>query len=133
MTTQLISYRWVNGAALGLALYSLALPLCRLLPAWAAAFLPRCAWRVLLGRPCPLCGMTRALAALARGDVQGAGAHHALVLPAALLLACELVGRTLMLGIGARHAIPRRVIRLDLWLHVTLLGLYLVYAVLFLV
>lgn len=45
-----------------------------------------CLFRRLLGRPCPACGMTRAMSALARGQVRSATDYNRLVLPAAFTL-----------------------------------------------
>lgn len=66
--------------------------------AWcaAAAWFPSrfevCGFHWLTGLPCPLCGMTRALAALAAGRWSEALAFHALSpLAAALLLAGPLL------------------------------------------
>jgi hypothetical protein len=51
-----------------------------------------CGFRWLTGRPCPLCGMTHALAALAQGRWSEAIAFNALCpLAAALLLALPLM------------------------------------------
>jgi len=48
--------------------------------------LPVCGFRWLTGRPCPLCGLTRALAALAKGHVVEALQLHALSPLAASML-----------------------------------------------
>lgn len=45
-----------------------------------------CLFRRLLGHPCPACGMTRAMAALARGQVRSASHYNRLVFPAAFTL-----------------------------------------------
>ena len=49
----------------------------------------------------------------------------------ALLLVIELVYRTGALVIGHRRKIPALLIRIDLWTHVVLLGVYLCYSVVF--
>jgi hypothetical protein len=48
----------------------------------------QCPWRTLLGFECPMCGTTRALQAIGRGDVCGAFAQN----PLAILLALAAVG-----------------------------------------
>jgi hypothetical protein len=48
--------------------------------------LPLCGFRWLTGRPCPLCGLTRAMFALAKGQWREAMAFHALSPVAALML-----------------------------------------------
>jgi hypothetical protein len=48
--------------------------------------LPLCGFRRLTGRPCPLCGLTRAMFALAKGHWSDAIAFHALSPVAALML-----------------------------------------------
>jgi hypothetical protein len=56
-----------------------------------------CLWRRLLGIPCPGCGMTRALAHLAKGEWRAALAVH----PLAPLVAGELLFGWLAWGAGA--------------------------------
>jgi hypothetical protein len=51
---------------------------------------PTCLLRVLLGIPCPACGLTRATIAAARLDLGAAIAFHPLSLP--LLVAAALTG-----------------------------------------
>ncbi|HXK04295.1 MAG TPA: DUF2752 domain-containing protein [Verrucomicrobiae bacterium] len=48
--------------------------------------LPLCGFRWLTGRPCPLCGLTHALAALSRGQFAEAMRLHALSPLAAAML-----------------------------------------------
>ncbi len=60
------------------SLAALALAFCVLYDPSAGPAIPLCGFHWLTGRPCPLCGMTRALCALAKGD-WSAGIHfHAL-------------------------------------------------------
>ena len=47
-----------------------------------------CGFRFVFGAPCPGCGMTRAMAALLRGDVAGSFRWHPLAIP--LVLAAAL-------------------------------------------
>ncbi|HEY0505912.1 MAG TPA: DUF2752 domain-containing protein [Lysobacter sp.] len=51
---------------------------------------PPCVFHLLTGLHCPGCGLTRALHALARGDIAGAWAMHPLLLAALPLLAAML-------------------------------------------
>jgi hypothetical protein len=74
-----LAFLW-GGAALACAA---AAPFARALAAGA----PVCAFRSLTGVPCPTCGGTRALLALARLDVGAALAWNPLVTLAALVFA----------------------------------------------
>ena len=58
---------------------------------------PVCGFRWLTGRPCPLCGLTRAMFALAKGHWREAIAFHALSPVLAVMVAGSLRG-------GARWA-----------------------------
>lgn len=66
---------------------------------WVASALPvvvgwqRCTVATIFHRPCPGCGMTRALRLFAAGDVQGSLCMHPLAVPA-LLAAGMLVAST---------------------------------------
>ena len=46
---------------------------------------PLCLFRVLTGRPCPTCGATRMVMAVARGDLQGAVACNPLMFAAGVV------------------------------------------------
>jgi hypothetical protein len=87
----LIAERWVGLALAAIGALQVALVSLRL-PGWP------CAFRKATGIPCPGCGLTRALSALARGDWQTALTFHAfapvfagagLLLVASLLLRAE--------------------------------------------
>ncbi len=74
---------------------------------WAIAALPvtlgwqRCAFAALLHRPCPGCGMTRAIRLLQAGDLSGSLRMHPLALPVLLavgLLVSSTVWTTLESG-----------------------------------
>jgi hypothetical protein len=96
--------RW---SSLGWILAALAL-------AAAAAMVPwrgECGFRVVLGADCPGCGMTRAVAALLRGDVAGSFRLHPLGIPAALAAAAA-VGLALHEGATRRPTLHRF---LDRW------------------
>ena len=123
------AYRVANWVALGLAVYCLLLPLIspvmgRLLPGiWG-----RCAYQEMTGRPCPLCGLTRAFKDLARGDVGAALGHHRYALVFAAAVMGEAAFRALVL---AMRPDPRRsvVVKADVGVHGILLVLYVVYVV----
>jgi len=94
----------VTLGAFGAALYAVLVSLAVIPPLV-------CPWRILLGFECPMCGTTRALEAIGRGDVCGAIALN----PLAILLAVaavvvainELAGaifrRRLSLALGRRE------------------------------
>jgi uncharacterized protein DUF2752 len=76
--------------------------------------LPVCGFRWLTGRPCPLCGLTRALFALAKGHFRDAIHFHALSPLAAVLLGSIICNRpvpgrvwTLVLALFAGYGIWR--------------------------
>jgi len=54
--------------------------------AWTPPELPVCGFRWLTGRPCPLCGLTHAMFALAKGHVGEALHWHALSPVAAVMM-----------------------------------------------
>jgi hypothetical protein len=56
--------------------------------------LPLCGFRWLTGRPCPLCGLTRATFALAKGHWREAIAFHALSPLAVMMVAGSVWGGT---------------------------------------
>jgi len=87
-----------------------------------------CSSQRLFGRPCPLCGLTRGIRALLGGDLEAARAWNVLALPVAVLVAAEIIYRTIILIVSRRHTIPPRLIRADLWLHTLLALAYLAYA-----
>lgn len=88
-----------------LALRSFALPQGR---EWSICFLRR-----FVGLPCPGCGLTRAFAALARGDLQGAVILH----PLSPVFAAELLLAWLGWGVWAaagRPVVDRRAVNVAL-------------------
>lgn len=69
--------------------------------------IPLCGFRYLTGSPCPFCGMTRALFALAKGDWAGALAFHALSpLVFGWLAAVTLVSLIQLVRPGIRGRLP---------------------------
>jgi len=97
-----LSFRW--GRALGLSALCFVLLASRAASSWIAHGPVVCSLRAVTGFPCPGCGLTRAFAALAHGDVGAAFALNAASVPLFLatlvaipLLLMELVrGRPLV-------------------------------------
>lgn len=84
--------------------------------AWALAATPaltgiqRCPSALFLHRPCPGCGMTRAVWRLVAGDVHGSLAMHPLAIPAVVataLVALAMVRVTFLHGTPATMASDR--------------------------
>ena len=79
---------------------SRSLPVAVLLGCFAVLYcltppdLPVCGFHWLTGRPCPLCGLTRAMFALAKGHWREAIALHALSPVAAVMMAGLVWDRT---------------------------------------
>jgi hypothetical protein len=67
--------------------------------------LPLCAFKLWTGRSCPGCGMTRALAALGRGDAAASVTYHAFapIVAAAAVFAWGALGIGLLTG---RNLLP---------------------------
>lgn len=140
------AYRSVNLVLLGLAAGGLvwpvlSLPLSRFVPGlWV------CPYLALFGRPCPLCGLTRGIAAVMRGDIESASACNPLTVWIFVFLVVELAFRSVVLilyggprvhrilrTVRLRRDLPQVVMRLDFLAHATLIGCYLCYAAAFLV
>lgn len=93
-------------------------------------FLRACSSQLLFNRPCPLCGMTRALAALTLGHAADARALHPFAAPALVALLLELLLRAAgSTDAGARAL--HRARRADLLAHAALAVLYILYTALF--
>jgi len=92
-----------------------------------------CAAQRLCGLRCPLCGLTRGLDALARGDLAAARAHHPWTIAVAAALVIELVGRALAAAAPLSEALIPRLRRADALAHGAAALAYLAYAVFFLV
>lgn len=126
------AYRTFNWTILGLVAYGALLPV--LLPLmrmhWGD-FPASCLSVMLFDTPCPLCGLTRGLTALAHGNLRAATAFHILAIPCALLMATEFAARIAILAVVRQRTPPPAFIRADLRLHVGLLAAYAVYCVLF--
>ena len=61
-------------------------------PAWLDGGPPLCPFRWATGLPCPGCGLTRSVVALAHGDLSGAWFFHPLGPLAVAAISCALVG-----------------------------------------
>lgn len=111
-----------------LVLSGLALPFVyKVLSHSAPYLLPTCTAKVILGKPCPLCGMTRGLLALYTGHVQKATTLNPLVIPVAVLLALETTYRsTLWLG-WKRWNLPSGLAGIDIGSHLVMFAAYVVY------
>jgi hypothetical protein len=92
--------------------------------------LPVCASQALFGRPCPLCGLTRGLAVLARGDAGAASRLNPLSVPVAGLMTAEILYRaTAILCTGRIRRRVGLVVRVDAAFHVLLAALYIGYSI----
>ncbi len=77
------------------------------LPSWLGFALPVCPLRAITGIACPACGGTRAVVALARGDVAGALAWNPFVILAlAALLGAGLAALIAPAAVAGRLAGP---------------------------
>ena len=128
------SYRAINVAVLAIVIYGLCIPLILPLIRGVAPLVSGvCASQRIFGIPCPLCGLTRGIGALMRGDLSTAIAFNVLSIPALFLLVCELLYRLRAVCIRLPPDSISRIVRVDMWLHATLLAIYLFYAVAFVV
>jgi hypothetical protein len=96
---RLVGSRAARSVGVGLVFLLGALP--------AALGRMRCPVAVFIGRPCPGCGMTRAVRLLLFGDVMGSLRMHALAVPSAL--------STLLVVLATIWATFRRGSPLDIW------------------
>ena len=133
MRRPLESYRILNRVVLGIVIACLALPipltyLSRVAPGW----MPVCASRLFFGKPCPLCGMTRALATLMTGDIHEAQSLNALALPFFFLLLLELAWRVHLSFLPIPADRYPRLARIDLYVHLAAIAAYLLYSFRFL-
>jgi hypothetical protein len=90
--------------------------------------LTTCASLRVLGRPCPLCGLTRGLAAVLWGALPAARAWNPLAPAVAAALAGELLFRAVMAFRPVSSARLASVRRVDAGLHLVLGAAYLAYA-----
>jgi len=125
-------YRSANWAALGIMSYCLALPLLLLrFHEYVPEPFGRCASLRVFGHPCPLCGVSRALACLLRGDLRGAWIMNPLAFPITGLAAVEALYRAYALAFGFREERLPTVMRWDVRAHVGLGIAYFAYSALF--
>ena len=129
---QSLSYAAVNLAVLGFVLYSAVWCFFfRHIREFLPDILTTCSFQSTFGKPCPLCGITRGLESLMRGDFTTASRLNLLSVPAGVILAIEMFYRGGALVAGFRREIPPWVIRWDVRTHLGLLAVYACYAALF--
>lgn len=126
------SYLATNWIVLLASIYCLLLPV---IHPRVQSILPErfhtCAAPRVCGRPCPLCGMTRAMERLETGDFEAARSMHPLVFPAAILIGIEIVARITIILTGLFGRIPKEAPRLDAAAHLLLLLSALAYSAVF--
>ena len=122
------TYRIVNWVIFGLMLYLLALPF--LSPPLEKCF-PSvwgvCPYRELSGEPCPLCGMTRAVGAVLRGDFHRAVSLNPLSIFAVLFILSEVIFRVVLLCSNINRRSRPLLVRADIFAHVLLAGIFICY------
>ncbi len=122
------TYKTVNWVILGLMLYLLSLPF--LSPLFEKCF-PRvsgvCLYRELSGKPCPLCGMTRAVGAVLRGDFHRAVSLNPLSIFAVLFILSEVIFRAVLLCLNINRRSRPLLVRADIFAHLLLAGIFICY------
>ena len=96
----------------------------------SGALYPACALETLVGRSCPMCGLTTGLRDLVTGNMHTSSGHP-LTYPAALIILLEIAGRALLCKRALSAEFVRRAARWDGRLHVVLLLLYITYCLAF--
>ncbi|MHC4394880.1 MAG: DUF2752 domain-containing protein [Planctomycetota bacterium] len=123
-----LTYRIINWVVLGLMLYLVALPfLSPLLEKCFPSVWGVCPYLKLSGKPCPLCGGTRAVGALLCGNFHRAVSLNPLSILAVPLILSEAIFRALLL---CSHISPRScplLVRTDILTHVLLTGIFICY------
>lgn len=122
------TYRIANWVIFGFMLYLLALPF--LSPPLEKCF-PSvwgvCPYRELRGEPCPLCGMTRAVGAVLRGDFHRAVSLNPLSIFAVLFILSEVIFRAVLLCLNINRRSRPLLVRADIFAHVLLAGIFICY------
>jgi len=122
------TYRILNWVIFGFMLYLLALPflsppLEKCLPSvWGV-----CPYRELRGEPCPLCGMTRAVGAVLRGDFHRAISLNPLSIFAVLFILSEVIFRAVLLCLKISRRSWALLVRADVFAHLLLAGIFIWY------
>ncbi|MHC4088389.1 MAG: DUF2752 domain-containing protein [Planctomycetota bacterium] len=86
-----------------------------------------CPYRQLRGEPCPLCGMTRGVGAVLRGDFQRAVLLHPLSIFAVLFILSEVIFRALLLCLHLSRRSWSLLVRTDIFVHLLLAGIFICY------
>ena len=122
------TYRIVNWVIFGLMLYLLALPfLSPLLEKCFPSVWGVCPYRELRGEPCPLCGMTRAVGAVLRGDFHRAVSLNPLSIFAVLFILSEVIFRAVLLCLNISRRSRSLLVRADVFAHLLLAGIFICY------
>lgn len=122
------TYRIVNWVVFGLMLYLLALPF--LSPPLEKCFpfvWGICPYRELRGEPCPLCGMTRAVGAVLRGDFHRAVLLNSLSIFAVLFILSEVIFRVVLLCLHISRRSWSLLVRTDIFAHLLLAAIFICY------
>lgn len=128
------SYRNINRTLSFIMIYGLILPLIhRHLLKIAPCLFPECLSISLFRKPCPLCGLTRGIGELMRGNLTEACAYNILSLPVTVLLLMELIYRGYASFTKFNSRNLNQATRLDLRLHLIMLAVYLVYSLTFII
>lgn len=128
------SYRNINRTLSFIMIYGLILPLIhRSLLKIVPCLFPECLSISLFRRPCPLCGLTRGIGELMRGNLTEACAYNILSLPATVLLLMELTYRVYASFAKFNSRNLNQAARLDVRLHLIMFAVYLVYSITFII